>query len=151
MSEPAADDMTGCGLYVTDAEIIKRLNVPEKIGYRAIRDLEKHAPGRPKFPAYDPLFHRRRFWPAVEKYFMLRHGLADTPFLAAPNWQESDNATTQTGKTGRDRYAGPRLEAARDTLDRLLDSAAGNRRTRLSHKKPALVASVEPADSNTDR
>jgi hypothetical protein len=139
------------GLFVTDAELIRRLNVPSKIGYRAIRDLEKQHPGRPRFPQKDPMFGGRRFWPAVQKYLMLRHGLADQPFMAAPQWQENKNATTQTGEAGRDRDVGLGLETSRETLERLLDSAAGHRRRpRISHKKPTLVAAVHSADSNAD-
>ena len=145
------DDETGDGLFITDAELIKRLNVPKKIGYRAIQDLEKHVPGRPKFPGYDPLFPRRRFWPAVKRYFMLRHGLADQPFIAAPHWQETKHATDQAGKTGRDRDVGPRLAASREVLDGLLDSATRHRRPRLSHKKPTLVAAVGSDDSDPNR
>lgn len=40
---------------------------------------------------------------------------------------------------------------SKETLDRLLDSAARPRRQRLSYRKPSLVASVEPTDGNPDR
>jgi hypothetical protein len=127
------------GLFLTDAQIIRRLGVARKIGYAAIRDLEKSVPGRPKFPAYDPLFPRRRFWPAVEKYFKLRHGVTDEPFMAAPQWQETEHAPATTGDPGGDRNAGAGVETPKDTLERLLDRAAGHRRPRLSRKKPVLV------------
>jgi hypothetical protein len=133
-------------LFVTDAELIRRLGVPEKIGRAAIQDLEKLHPGRPKFPQKDPLFGGRRFWPAVEKYLMIRHGMSGTPFTPAPQWQEKRHATTEAGEAGALGDSRSRLETPRETLGRLMDSAARPRRPRLSHKKPALVATVEPAD-----
>lgn len=136
--------------YVTDTEIVRRLNVPEKIGRRAIRDLEKQAHGRPKFPAKDPLFGERRFWPSVRKYFMLRNGVTDEPFLAAPYHQEKPNETAQTGETRRLGNAGVDVETARQALDSLLDSTARPRRRRLSHQGPKLVASVERSESDPD-
>jgi hypothetical protein len=125
------------GLFLTDAQLIRRLGVPRKIGYAAIRDLEKEVRGRPKFPGYDPLFPRRRFWPAVEKYFMLRH---------THHWQEATNATAETRETGGNRDARPGMEAPQDALARLLDSATKHSRPRLSHKKPTLVATNEQSD-----
>jgi len=149
--QPDSADAGGMdGLYVTDAELIRRLNVPRKIGYRAIRDLEKQAPGRARFPQKDPLFGGRRFWPAVEKYFMLRHGLASQAFMAAPKWQEGNNASPETGQAGRNRNAGVGMETAKETLDRLMDAAAGSRRPRLSHKKPTLVAAIGSPDRDSD-
>jgi hypothetical protein len=54
-------------LFVTDAELIRRIGVPEKIGYAALRLLDK-APGS--------VFHRSkrcgekcRYWPAVRAWF----------------------------------------------------------------------------------
>jgi hypothetical protein len=118
------------GLYVTDAELIRRLGVPKKMGYAAIHDLEKTRPDRPKFPAYDPLFPKRpgrRFWPAVEKYFMLRHGLADHPFMVAPHWQTEPATVTAANDAG---------DAARETLERLMARAATHRRPRGPRKPP---------------
>ena len=139
MTEPDEIDGDGPddGLFLTDAQLIRKLGVPKKIGYAAIRDLEKEVRGRPKFPAYDPLFPRRRFLPAVLKYFMLRH---------THHWQEASNATAETQEAGRDRDARPGMEAPQDALARLLDSATKHSRPRLSHKKPALVAANEQSD-----
>ena len=138
------------GLYVTDAEIIRRLNIPRKVGYRAIQELDVSKPGRPVFPQKDPLFGNRRFWPAVEKYFRIRHGLEERPFMAAPRWQEKPNATAETGKAGRNRDAGTSMETSKETLDRLVASASGHRPKQVPHQKPTLVAAVEPAGRHTD-
>ena len=153
MTEPAAETIESekDKLVVTDTELIRRLGVPAKIGRAAIHDLDKHHPGRPKFPQKDPLFGNRRFWPAVEKYLMLRHGVTDDPFMPAAQWQEKRNATAEAGETGPSGDARARLETSKETLDRLLDSAARPRRQRLSYRKPSLVASVEPTDGNPDR
>ena len=54
-------------LYVTDAEIIRRMGVPEKIAYEAIRALDKDL--RSGFPQKSKLWGNRRYWPAVKAYF----------------------------------------------------------------------------------
>jgi hypothetical protein len=53
-------------LYITDAELIRRLGVPEKIARVTIRSLD----GNPQsgFPRKSPLFGDRRYWPAVKAY-----------------------------------------------------------------------------------
>lgn len=132
-------------LYVTDAELIRRLNLPKRLGYRAIRRLEE-APGNPKFPEKDPVF-KRRFLPAVEKYLMLRHGMTDNADFAATHLQESNNATTETGTTGGNTDARASVEAQKASLERLLGRTAGRRRRRLSYKKPSLVGSGDGSDA----
>jgi hypothetical protein len=137
-------------LYVTDAELIRRLGVPDKNGRAAIQELEKFHPGRPPFPQRDPLFGGRRYWPAVEKYFMVRNGVMGDSFIAAPQWQEKCNATSEAGEASTSGNARSGLETPKETLDRLLDSTTGHRRPRISHRKPALVATVEPANRVSD-
>ena len=58
-------------LYVTDAELIRRLGVPEKIARAALHqfDREKHR----GFPQKQKLWGDRRYWPAV-KAFLDRTG-----------------------------------------------------------------------------
>lgn len=54
-------------LYVTDAEIIRRSGVPEKI----LRPLLIHwdaSPGKSGFPQKIKLFGNRRCWPKVKTY-----------------------------------------------------------------------------------
>jgi hypothetical protein len=152
MTKPASETLESerDKLFVTDAEIIRRLGVPEKIGRGAIQELEKSHPGRPRFPQKDPLFGGRRFWPAIEKFFMNRHGVTVNPFMAAPQWQEKDDATSEAGKAGTSGNARSRMETPQETLDRVLDSATRHRGPRLSHRKPALVAAVEQTNSDSD-
>jgi hypothetical protein len=54
-------------LYVTDAELIRRMGVPEKIARRVIRDLDAkhHTTG---FPQKQELWGDRRYWPAVKSW-----------------------------------------------------------------------------------
>jgi hypothetical protein len=135
--------------FVTDSEIIQRLNVPEKVGRAAIREFEKDHPGRPPFPQKDPIMGYRRFWPAVVNYFNLRHGLGGA-LGTAPQWQENSNGrreTSETGEAGGHRDAGTSVETTKEKLDRFLAAAAGPRR-KVSHKKPTLVASVGQTDGH---
>jgi hypothetical protein len=62
-------------LFVTDAEMLRRIGVSEKIGRIAIRELEK----RQEFPPKDPLFGNKRYWPAVRAFFDARGGVTVTP------------------------------------------------------------------------
>jgi hypothetical protein len=62
-------------LYVTDAEMLRRIGISEKIGRIAIRELEK----RQVFPARDPLFGNKRYWPAVRAFLDARNGVTTTP------------------------------------------------------------------------
>lgn len=62
-------------LFVTDAEMLRRIGISEKVGRNAIRDLEK----RQHFPPKDPLFGNKRYWPAVRAFFDARGGVTVTP------------------------------------------------------------------------
>lgn len=65
-------------LYVTDAELIRRLGVPEKIGYAALHafDRERHR----GFPQKQKLWGDRRYWPAVKAFLDRTGGLTlDVP------------------------------------------------------------------------
>lgn len=59
-------------LYVTDAEMIRRMGVPEKIARVAIYKMDRDKSG---FPQKDKLFGNRRYWPAVRAYLDRRNGL----------------------------------------------------------------------------
>ncbi len=61
-------------LYVTDAELIRRMGVPEKIGRAMLQDLAKKS-GFPRKQAYAS---GRRYWPAVKEYFDKLNGLKFT-------------------------------------------------------------------------
>jgi hypothetical protein len=61
-------------LYVTDAELIRRMGVPEKIAREAIRALDaNHRVSG--FPQKQKLFGDRRYWPACKAYFDRASGL----------------------------------------------------------------------------
>jgi hypothetical protein len=53
-------------LYITDAEMIRRMGVPEKIARAAIQRFDDDP--RSKFPQKQKLFGDRRYWPAVKAY-----------------------------------------------------------------------------------
>lgn len=64
-------------LYVTDAELIRRLGVPEKIARAALQELDAK---QTNFPKKQKLWGDRRYWPAVKAYFDARNGLTiDAP------------------------------------------------------------------------
>ena len=60
-------------LYVTDAEMIRRIGVPQKIARDAIQALEQNP--RSNFPQKSKLFGNRRYWPAVELWFQRHNGI----------------------------------------------------------------------------
>lgn len=57
-------------LFVTDAELIRRIGVPEKIARYVIKQLDDK---RSDWPKKDRLWGNRRYWPAVRAY-LDRHG-----------------------------------------------------------------------------
>lgn len=58
-------------LYLTDAELIRRLGVPEKKFRDVLLALEtKHG-----FPRKQALFGGRRYWPAVKAWLDRHHGI----------------------------------------------------------------------------
>jgi hypothetical protein len=75
MTEPSDETPEGerYTLFVTDAELIRRLGVPEKVARPAIHMLDdKKGTG---FPKKNPLWGNRRYWPAVVAYFDATYGL----------------------------------------------------------------------------
>ena len=73
-------------LYVTDAELIRRLGVPEKIARRAIRALDANP--QSGFPRKQKLWGDRRYMPAVEAYLLATGGV-QSGFGAARSATES--------------------------------------------------------------
>ena len=61
-------------LYVTDAQLIRRMGVPEKQGRAMLQDLAK----KPGFPRKQAYAGGRRYWPAVKEYFDELNGLKST-------------------------------------------------------------------------
>ena len=72
MSETADND-TRETLYVTDAELIRRMGVPEKIARAALHALDKDRGSG--FPQKKKLWGDRRYWPAVKAYLDRTNGL----------------------------------------------------------------------------
>lgn len=60
-------------LFVTDAELINRMGVPEKIGYAALHALDRDRGSG--FPQKKKLWGDRRYWPAVKAYLDRENGL----------------------------------------------------------------------------
>lgn len=54
-------------LYVTDAELIRRSGVPEKVMRGLLHEFDRN-PGKSGFPQKVKLFANRRYWPAVKDY-----------------------------------------------------------------------------------
>jgi hypothetical protein len=71
-------------LYVTDAELIRRTGIPEKVARRLIRELDRLPSG---FPPKDRLCGNRRYWPAVRDFFAQR-----TAKLAPSQTRRTGNA-----------------------------------------------------------
>jgi hypothetical protein len=61
-------------LYLTDAELIRRLGVPEKVARQTIAGLDK-SPSKSGFPQKSPLFGGRRYWPKVKAWLDRHNGL----------------------------------------------------------------------------
>lgn len=72
MTTPATIDREVETLWVSDAELIRRLGVGEKLGRTIINDLCSKHPG---FPKKQAVFGHRRYWPAVKAYFDKMNGI----------------------------------------------------------------------------
>jgi hypothetical protein len=64
LPQPATLDREKDKLYVTDAELIRRLGVPEKVARQAIEMLDRN-PRTTGFPQKQALWGNRRYMPAV--------------------------------------------------------------------------------------
>jgi hypothetical protein len=87
MSTPAPETLESekDKLYVKDAELIRRLGVPEKIARDALLVLDNDP--RSGFPKKQKLWGDRRYWPAVKAYFDSVNGIlpADAARFATEN------------------------------------------------------------------
>lgn len=60
-------------LFLTDAELIRRLGIPERVGYKMLKELSQDH----TFPPKEPMAGNRRYWPSVAHWFDQRgHALA---------------------------------------------------------------------------
>ena len=62
-------------LYLTDAELIRRLGVPDK----TLRPILPTLENKFGFPKKQPLFGGRRYWPAVKTWLDRNNGLIVEP------------------------------------------------------------------------
>lgn len=62
------------GLFVTDAELIERLGVPEKIGRQALHTLDSDP--RLGFPKKHKFWGDRRYLPAIQAYLDKHYGFS---------------------------------------------------------------------------
>jgi hypothetical protein len=72
MSMPSADTLDRTEtLYVTDAELIRRMGVPERSARAILRAFDRDP--KSGFPRKDKFFGDRRYWPAVKAYLDKRN------------------------------------------------------------------------------
>jgi hypothetical protein len=94
-------------MFVTDAELIRELHLPEKAGKRALAALDAGIPNMRRFPQPDPRFGNRRFLPAVLQWLYDYYGVKPPPEGGPPSiqstWSEhfDDEQDAETGETGR--------------------------------------------------
>lgn len=77
------------GLWVTDAEIIRRLGAPRDVTRIAIQAFDRD-PRKSGFPQKQELWGHRRYWPAVKDFFDDRYGLKSRVSRRAANEQTED-------------------------------------------------------------
>jgi len=72
--EPEIETVKGPSItpWVTDAEMIRRLGVPDKIARAALHALDRDKASG--FPQKKALWGNRRYWPAVVAYFDHHYG-----------------------------------------------------------------------------
>lgn len=90
-------------LWVTDAELIRRLGVPEKIASETIRMLDRQASS---FPPKSDLWGGRRYWPAVRAYFDHHYGYRYAVFPSAPTESKHPKVENAPGLVWRRRLGG---------------------------------------------
>jgi hypothetical protein len=78
--DAGASDPRREGLFITDAELIRRLGVPERIARDALKALDAAGGRRSGFPQKLKLWGNRRYWPAVKAYFDAHYGVAPRVF-----------------------------------------------------------------------
>ena len=65
-------------LYITDAELIRRMGVPEKVARETLRMLDRN-PRQTGFPQKSKIWGDRRYWPAVKAYLDRANGVVPAP------------------------------------------------------------------------
>jgi hypothetical protein len=85
----------GTAAYLTELEIIRELQLPDKVG-RAKMAMWKLDP---TFPKPEPGTGGRRFWPSIEKWMGQHHGLDTTAIIPVADGRENFDAWRQQRKT----------------------------------------------------
>ncbi|MBO0904214.1 winged helix-turn-helix domain-containing protein [Jiella sonneratiae] len=70
-------------LFVTDAQAARRVGVPVAVYRQAAAILERQG-----FPRPDPMFHDRRYWPAIRAFLDRRAGLDRSGLTLQPDGEE---------------------------------------------------------------
>lgn len=78
MSKPSAETLERekDKLWITDAELVRWMGVPEKEAYETIRALDDKPSG---FPRKQKLYGNRRYKPAIKAYFDRLYGNVGVP------------------------------------------------------------------------
>lgn len=95
------DNQNPGALYISDAELCRRLGVGEKRVRVAIRELER----RNGFPRKDPLFGGKRYWPAVKASLDRHSGISLAPALPQDGTENYGNEPTIDRQGPRSRMA----------------------------------------------
>lgn len=66
-------------LFLTDAEVAKRMGIETEAFKAQVTVLEREG-----FPLPDPLFQKRRYWPACQAFLDRRYGLIPSSFQSVP-------------------------------------------------------------------
>ena len=74
MTNPAPEtiDREKEKLWVTDAELIRRMGVPERVARQTLHMLDRQRGSG--FPKKQAIWGERRYWPDVEAYFKRVYG-----------------------------------------------------------------------------
>ena len=111
---PLADKSADEGVFISDAEMYRRLGVSPRIGRMAVLALE-----RTGFPPKLPLWGNRRYWPAIRAFLDRHYGAV--PYNRFRHGADAQEMITQ---------AQPRLEEAdARLLGRSEDSGADGGRS----------------------
>ena len=113
-------------LWLSDAELIRRLGVPEDKARAALRELDKPGSG---FPKKVKLWDDRRWWPAVKEYFDKVYGCS----IGLPARRNADRQAQNRGGA-RSYMAAPEGRMGGHLASPRRSGGAG-----LLPQKPALV------------
>lgn len=104
--------MTDDALYMTDAELIRRLGYGETCGTRILKQLRRGVPGMRSYPQKDALFGRT-YWPDAFAWHQDYHRLRapELPPNTNRSWEENFNAPT-TRKAREPEHARPAMARA---------------------------------------